>query len=811
MAKEQSRELPGKRPGGARVIPLSLVLVFILLLLAGGFTFIQLDKIVQSINTGIQPDRRQIITRNIINHLRNAENGVKSFSLTQNEAYLSNFYQSVKQTEEDLRELHNNLQAGDSVEIYFDSLQQLVETKFILLDHLLEIQDEYRVQQAVIKITESLQEDSLRFLEQEEEGFFNRLFKGKKKQAEEAAERQEKIEELTQEVEEQKEEEIAREERIRREELSLIRQDREIMQQISSLLSWFDSKAIRNIEERTLRIGKNIAQIRRSIGFFVILGAVLLMIAIFTIVRFVRSNKRYNAAMQQAREEAENLAGSRERFLANMSHEIRTPMNVISGFTNQLLKGDLSPAQREQLGMIKNSADHLVHILNDVLDFSKLEAGKLSLNKKAFRLHELLNEIVFLFRPSAEEKGLELKTVIPPEVPEIVKGDPVRLRQILVNLIGNAIKFTSEGHVHLICSTEAGHNKNDKTQLTFTVEDTGMGIPGKDLEKIFEEFEQSDSTQKQHAPGTGLGLAITKMLTDLFGGSVDISSKEGEGTSISVNLPFENAAASDLEPIAVEETGYRLPENLNILVVDDEEYNRRLLSVMLHDHNIQLIEAASAEEALQLLHQLKVDIVLSDIRLPGMNGMELTAEIRKMKEKEKSAVPVIALTASVTEKDRKNFRDAGMDGFLPKPVPEADLIKMIAKHVKTEEKRSTPKREKQQKEQPVYDLAPLKRLSTDSNGFYREMIELFIKNGRNGFRELELLIDKKDWEKVKEQAHKIVSPARHLKASRLIAYLKAIEGMDQGNQPEKYSRKYLELAREEFENIIRDIKQQEKS
>ncbi|MDZ7742139.1 MAG: histidine kinase dimerization/phospho-acceptor domain-containing protein [Bacteroidota bacterium] len=379
-----------------KIVSFSMILVFLLVIITGIVSYVLLNQSLNSISRSIQPDRRLLLTKNIFNELKEGENAVKSFSLSQHDEYLKSFYLSVQNTEKHLDLLRSGIQQNDTLTHYLDSLELLIEERFLLLDSLLEIQDEYRVQQALNNLVSTIHKDSLQFWQEENDGFFKRLFKGKKKKAEEEALRQAEIEAFSQGVNEIRREEILREQEIRQKELELIGRDRQLMDKVSALLSVFDRAVISIMEEKTALAGKRTRQISWVIGAFVFLASLLLIIAIYTIIRFIRRNNRYKEALQLAHEEALTLARTRESFLANMSHEIRTPMNVISGFTGQLLKGKMTQQQREQLRMIKNASGHLVHILNDILDFSRLEAGKMSLHEKSFVLEDITRRILSL-------------------------------------------------------------------------------------------------------------------------------------------------------------------------------------------------------------------------------------------------------------------------------------------------------------------------------------------------------------------------------------------------------------------------------
>ena len=813
-----------------KIVAVILLLVFALVIITGVFTYRRLDRIVTTVSTSIRPDEKLLLVKEIFNKLSDAENAVKSYSLTRNEEYLGRFFQTVQETESRFEKLRRLVAGTDTLQPYIDSLDVLVEEKFIILDCLLDIRDEYLVQQALNKVLVRLEEswpsdtvisdtiiseyqsEPVRALPQKQPGFFARLF-GKRMEpafdtlqpvrdtliVELPGKGEPSFDQITRELQVVGSAEVARETIIRAQELEFIRQDKQVNDKIRDILEQMEQLERNSYGFRTREAENNAEEIRVIIAYFCIAASLLLVLAAFIIARGVRSNNRYRSALQKAGDEARELARTRELFLANMSHEIRTPMNVISGFTSQLMQTDMGSGQKEQLGMVRKSADHLLHILNDILDYSKLEAGKMTLSETMVDLPGLVDDIVQQFKPIAKEKDNRLKAVCDPALPRYIKGDAVRLRQILFNVVGNAVKFTRSGEV--VISASAEKTDKDKAVVRIEVTDTGIGISEKDLERIFREFEQATGASGQASGGTGLGLTITRKLIDLHHGSIGIKSEHGKGTAVTITLPYSRWEGGLPVKDEVGKQAVPLPEGLRVLVADDEEFNRKLLKAILAKHGCEVHEAAGGMEALRLVESEPFDLLLTDNRMPDLGGVELCRRIRSLTDQEAAGMPVIVITAAISRSDQQEYAASGMDGFIPKPFEEADLVEAIHRALG---KRNVPPRADSAK-RPDYDLNELKRLGGEDPAFLKEMLELFIQNTEKGFEALQKMLDDNDRDAMAGQAHKMAAPCRHIKAEKLYGLLKGIEQNKPGPAGLKHMEELVAAARMEFERIRDDI------
>ena len=393
------------------------------------------------------------------------------------------------------------------------------------------------------------------------------------------------------------------------------------------------------------------------------------------IIKFVNDLSERHAMeldLRLAKDKAEHAAASKSTFLANMSHEIRTPMNAIIGFTEVVLESQLSETQRQHLNTINRSARSLLSLLNDILDTAKMEHGSVVLEPRDFSLRELCRDLLATLRLGAAAKGLGLGLEYPDELPEFFVGDALRLQQVLLNLLGNAIKFTERGQVRLVV-----HYLSPTQTLQVQVCDTGIGIPADRLERIFDPFSQADASMTRRFGGTGLGTTIARQLVQLMGGDISVSSTLGQGSTFSVQVPLPLGQAP--APTSDAADGLDLPP-LRILVADDVPQNLELLSLRLGRLGHQLATASDGEQALALAQNQSFDVILMDVQMPVLDGLSATRRLRQWeRQSARPPVPVVALTASVLEEDRRATLDAGMNGFAVKPVELPRLLAEIAR------------------------------------------------------------------------------------------------------------------------------------
>lgn len=479
-------------------------------------------------------------------------------------------------------------------------------------------------------------------------------------------------------------------------------------------------------------------------------------------IRDITKRKENEEALIRAKQKAEAARIAEQQFLATMSHEIRTPMNSVIGMTHLLSKTTMDNKQSEYLKALSFSAESLLGIINDILDFSKIEAGEITFEKKPFDLFYLCRSLVTSF--TLKEKPLEIKFSYDNKINQQLEGDFTRLNQILSNLLGNAYKFTKEGHIGL--HVKMVERQNQQVKVQFDISDTGVGIPANRLDSIFESFKQADRSITRKFGGTGLGLAIVKQLVTLQGGEIKVKSEIDKGSTFSITLPFRMKLASETEakrPVLVEDN----PEvELQIkqgkyLIVEDNLMNQRLIKEVFRLWNCEKIQfAENGIEAVEKTEKEAFDLILMDLHMPEMDGFEATANIRANEHNPNTQIPIIALTATVLQKDKDRAYSVGINDFLPKPFRPENLKGTLYKWLKLE----TSQKEQVQAggdegngDFPQYDLEALKAISKDNNRFLLDMINIFLETVPSNLMLMKEHHAAKEWKELSLVAHKVKS------------------------------------------------------
>lgn len=451
--------------------------------------------------------------------------------------------------------------------------------------------------------------------------------------------------------------------------------------------------------------------------------------------------------IEQRKKDADELLRAqkaKDLFLANISHEIRTPINGIAGMASLLHQNPNAAEQATYLHAIQSAADNLKVIINDILDLASIESGKLKFEQIGFNLNDLLQSLIDTFSLQAAEKEIRLLYSLQPEANRIFLGDPVRLNQILLNLIGNALKFTQQGSISLNCRIL--NKKKNRWVLSFEVTDTGIGIPREKLGSIFESFSQADASITRKYGGTGLGLTIVKQLVTLQKGTISVKSKERAGSTFTVKIPYRVADSKEvLNPenkLMVQKKSLR---HLSVLLAEDNDINRLYASSILKIWDCQIDWAENGLVAVEKIKNTDYDIVLMDVQMPIMDGLEATKVIRNGVPS-KNKIPIIALTANATRKDIEECLAAGMNDWVIKPFTPEDLYHKLS---------SIKVLPQQKKAPPRIDLSHLKKISNNDEKFIHDILQALLKTFPETVTQIQQLTRENDWNSLRKIVHKI--------------------------------------------------------
>lgn len=804
------------------------------------FSYTQLNRILEKVSEASQPDLRLLAVKGIQSDIQDAENSVKTFSLTRDTNDLRRFSEIAEGIEADLELMLINQSRQDDGDYFLLRLDSLVYEKFEVQRAMLELSDTGIPDQTLTRLKTSLNRaaraqnhrhiilppmpsiepekspvDTVgistsgsskpeKEVEREKKkGIFGRILGRKNKRkvdvevdptpispgqesggvgVADADSAQNStsdldpiviepktvpaIKQLARELEAIRQQERARARALTEEELSLTREEQQVSAEISAVVTAIEVLERKKIALRTTEAESLTREANRLIVIFCVTLTILVLLLSFGIFSYFRTSNRHQKGIEEARNSAMQLAKARESFLATMSHEIRTPMNAIIGFTERVLQSKLKKEQSKQLEYVRSSANHLLEIVNDVLDFSKLEAGAMTFLAAPFSLKESLETCLNSVRLMAENKGVALRIELDDKLPEILNGDAKRLRQVLLNLLTNAARFTEKGEICLQAKLKS--KRRNKIAIEFAVVDSGIGIAEADQKAVFEEFTQANLDAGINSGGTGLGLPICKRIVEMQGGKLWMESTPGKGTRVSFWLEFgmDKSMAEAKVPTVVRNVK-------KVLVVDDTEYNRLLLQEVLVSGGLEIALATNGVEAIEAMEKDRFDLVLLDIRMPEMDGIEVLKRIRSGKSGAPVGQPVIALTAAASAEDQAACRAAGCNAILGKPFKEAELWKMmgVVPAQKTE-----PENEIKEAGS-AYSLAHLQAMAHGNQDFVIDMVQSYLEMAGRSRKEMKRLLEEENYPEIGEILHKLAPATRHLDAQEAYAMIKNMEAM----------------------------------
>ncbi len=757
-----------------------IVLIFILPLAVVSammwFTFKNSQSLSKTVLLSQQPDVRLNKLKEFSAKVNNAESGVRSFAITRDKKYLEDYFELVNTIDaqsDSLKKLFTENGSG------IDSLTHLMKQKLWLYDELIDMRYNQLMNEAVKKISGKIVETPLAIqtdtLVEEKKGFFRKIFGTSKRRKELEAKaheldslntlQQAKIENIKSAVEATRKNEMKIINALSEKELQLLEDDKvlkiEIEKQIQAIEGEIEN-SIKLKSEQVIRDSEK--RVRAMLAIAAGAGLLILILTIVILLDINRTN-RYKKQLIQAREKAEQLARFKEEFLATISHEIRTPLSALTGFSKKLSQTNTSAQQQQYIRTINAAGDHLLGIVNDVLDLSRIETGKLKLLTEPFSVYVAVNDVCGLLSIKASEKNIVLQADAENVKYDLVSGDELRLKQVLINIIGNAIKFTDKGGVKIEVSKVANANSKLST-FKFQISDSGIGIAKDKLNSIFDAYEQAGNIEKKYG-GTGLGLSITKKIIELQKGTISAYSELGKGTTFNFELNYEiiDELSSQVLKPPVEETKKNV-EGLTFLLAEDDELNRELATSALAQMKVNATVVSNGKQAVEAILTHNFDSVLMDIQMPVMSGKEATQFIREHISK---TLPVIGITANVMNDAKNECIQAGMNEIVLKPFDESSIISVLLPLIDNHKAAL--------KNQNIFSFSTdsLTQASNGKKDFVIKMLKVFISSNKSLLAKTEQAVNENNWEQAASCVHRLIPSFRQLSLNVFAGNLKNLE------------------------------------
>jgi signal transduction histidine kinase/FixJ family two-component response regulator len=784
------------------------------IMLSGVISYSNMVRKSKPFGNELSPQQQLIILGNLVGELQNAENSIRGYRLSRDPGWLQSFYDHSTECDHKLSDLRTLHHSNPDKQHQINLLSGLIEQKLETLEAYSQLTDRTSIVSELEGISRHLDIEPETTKEQEKrQGFIRNLFSRER-------------------VEDRKQDSLqirvlAEVDQIRRKqsltllnidalELEYIVKISEIQNNIEGEVSAMRIDALREVEDMAVEKERRQLHANHMIRLFSITAVIFLFIGGLSIFRYIRKRKQFEMALNQAKVNAEMYSSMQQRFVANMSHEVRTPLHAIAGFTEQLANIRLDKEQQQYILLAQSAIQHLKQVVDDILDYSKLKAGKLKLKLEPFYPKKELDSVTAIFQMELKLKGLYLITDNQLQSNNALMGDALRFRQILINLIGNAIKFTKEGGVQVKLYTE---QLLDQRQMLFIeVNDTGIGMDKKQIENIFVPFEQANNLTEGEIHGTGLGLTITRDIIEHQGGKISVESEPGVGTKVTVYIPYLEAEPYVAFSIEQDKKpGYSL-SGKKILIADDEEWNRRLTEAMLSKYKARIITVEDGNQAVEKLQSESFDLVLLDLRMPGKNGFVVASYIRHAIQ---SSVPIIALTAHTGNDFNTDLRSAGITDKLIKPFSEKELLEMIYKVMIINHSSNINEIETVKTNSPseplislshidgdgIFNKSKISQLGGNDHKFIKEMIVLFVDNALNSLSSIEEALVINETEQIAWYTHKLAPPARQIGANKMLSLLKKLDEAVNGKQHPKELMEIFYALKTETTQLITALKE----
>lgn len=782
------------------------------------------ELLLSKVDEVTRPDELMNNLKLLNRQLTIAEKHVRAFTLSQTEDYIRQYTEIKESIHQNIETIANTRSA--TLEAQTDSLSWIVNRQLKIYDELLSISYSKILDSALTDIREISLTDSSELEDsassanlaqllrnsEKKKSFFSDLFSNKKKQRElqelikKAQHDMDKKQQAIQRAAETKKQMAETAEKQRQQIQELNERELKLLGEEKLLNAKFETVLTTIEENRQEQNEKDIKEAKQAVAHSSLMmkwlmtagSAVILMLTFFLVIDIVKSDRR-RKELFEAKKKAENLAAARQQFLSMMSHEIRTPLTGISGYTELLSKADLSRQQSVYLNNIAASADHLLKLVDDILELSRLDAGRLPLEKNVFSPARITEEVCDLLRVKANAKNIILSCNIKETEGLYAEGDSHKLTQILYNLVGNAVKFTEKGSVSVECKKE--NISGNRMMIKFIVRDTGIGIPDDKINLLFNEYTQADITIPKRFGGSGLGLSISQKLVALQNGTIHVKSIEGTGSEFTFTLPYtkaENPAEQIAEKRVLKEKTLSL-SGIKILIADDTDINLMLQKEILQSSGAETSTASSGTEAVQLIKHNPgdFDIALIDLQMPDMNGEET---LRIIRHELKSSIPVIATTANPVTANRDKLLNNGFNEILIKPFDQLTLARTILALVP----------EKAMQEKPVarlYDVRELELTSRGNTDFVHRMMKVFLFSAESLIKKLKTAAAENDFDLMAASAHKLIPSCRQLAIDYMADRLKWIEEHNQTNCKSELHKKIEEISRH-FDQVKSSMEEQ---